>query len=46
MTKGASPAVVTDLGITDPTPTGRVIGKLAGWWQERGHPDNRDTSRV
>jgi hypothetical protein len=46
MTKGASPPAATELGITEPTPTGRVIGKRAGWWQEQGHPDNRDTSRA
>jgi hypothetical protein len=35
MTKGTHPAAATELCIPDPTPTGKVIGKRAAWWQER-----------
>jgi hypothetical protein len=35
MTKGVPQAVATELGISDPVPTGRVIGKRAAWWQAR-----------
>jgi hypothetical protein len=35
MTKGVAEVFATELGISDPEPTGLVIGKRAGWWQQR-----------
>jgi hypothetical protein len=39
MAKGASTVVASELGIPEPMPTGKVIGKRAAWWQDR-HPGN------